>query len=68
MLHRDLPWTENVRIPHLKAAVAEAVLPSGTPWSWVEFSEPADAGIDPVALLRKEVADLAARVAALEGS
>jgi hypothetical protein len=67
MAHHGLDWTEDVRIPRLRAAVAEGEGPSGTPWSWVDLREPVDAGVDPVALLRKEVADLAARVAALEG-
>lgn len=66
MLYHGLDWTENVRIPHLRAAVAEGIVPSGTPWSWVEFAEPEDPGLDPIALLRKEVADLTARVADLE--
>lgn len=66
MEFHDYAWTENVRIPRLTAWVSTGMGPLDRPWLWVDLAEPTPQ-IEPVILLRKEVEDLAARVAALEG-
>lgn len=64
--HAGLPLSEEARTPGLRAWVATG-LPPGEPWSWAEVRDP-EPDLGPVDALRAGVADLAARVAALEAA
>lgn len=62
----DYEWTENVRIPRLTAWVTTGMGPLDRPWLWVDLAEPVPE-IEPLAMLHGQIADLTARLDALEG-
>ncbi len=63
--HAGLAWSEEARTPGLRAWVATG-LPPCEPWSWVDRLHEPEPDLEPLDALRLQVADLAARVAALE--
>ncbi|GAA1920253.1 hypothetical protein [Nocardioides marmoribigeumensis] len=63
MQAKGIDWVAGARVPGLQAWVATG-LPPGEPWGWVDLALP-EPEMDPLALLRSQVADLQREVAVL---
>lgn len=64
MQAKGLPWSDAIRIPNLRAWVAEDLPPQDVGWEWLDLTPP-PLSLDPVTALMEQVATLQGEVAAL---
>lgn len=60
-----LPWSDAIRIPNLRAWVAEDLPPQDIGWDWLDLTPP-PLNLDPMTALQEMVAELTERVDALQ--